>query len=97
MPILAFAAALPADGLPMLTDWMGTAQSIWGVKFEDWREPFEVKPSIGSVSPGDPLSFGSLEVVKGCGRMSVLLFSLFYSYLHLKTRLDPEELAAFKE
>ena len=85
------------DGLPMLTGWMSTAQSIWGIKYEAWREPFEFKAVDGGPQGGQPLDWASLEVVKGFGRMSVLLFSLLYSYINFKNQLSPEETDSLKE
>lgn len=96
VPILAFIPKLPADGLPMLGDWMGTATSIWALNYEGWREPFEIKPSETAVA-GQPLSFASVEVVKGCGRLTVLLFSIFWSYLHFKNQLDDSEKESLKQ
>lgn len=96
IPILAFKASLAPDGLPMLTDWMATSTSIWALKYEGWREPFEFKASDGPTMGGTALDFGTLEVVKGCGRMTILLFSLVYTYLHLKNQLDDEALRAFE-
>ena len=97
LPILAFLPKLASDGLPMLSDWLATAASIWAVKYEAWREPFEIKAVEGKATPGQPLSFASLEVVKGCGRVSILLFSLFYTYLEFKNTLEQEELDSLKE
>jgi len=81
----------------MLGDWMGTASFIWALKYEGWREPFEIKGVEGVATGGEPLSYASLEVVKGCGRLSVLMFSLFYTYLHLKNMLTDEELESLKQ
>jgi hypothetical protein len=40
---------------------------------------------------GQPLEFGSLEVTKGTGRVSILLFTVWYSYMKLKALLESDE------
>lgn len=97
MSILSFMVKLAPDGLPMLGDWMTVAKSIWVINYEGWREPFEIKPADSSLAPGAPVQYGSLEVVKGCGRLSILLFSIFYTYMEFKNQLSDEELESFKQ
>ena len=90
IPILAFCAGYPTDGLPCLADWMTHALSIWVTGFESWREAIEIKP-LSTAEAGKPLVFGCLEAAKGKGRMSIILFTMAYSYLKLKNNLsDPE-------
>lgn len=96
IPILAFLPTTPSDGLPMLADWLSTAQSIWGLGYEGFRESIEFKP-LGLESAGKPMGFASLEVVKGCGRASILLFSCFYTYIVLKRGLSEEETEDFRK
>lgn len=95
IPALCFKAVLPADGLPMLGDWISTATSIWGLGYEGFRESVEFRPADGA-SAGSPMTFACLEAVKGIGRMSIVLFSFFYSYLSLKTTMNAEELEDMK-
>lgn len=97
LPILSFMVKLAPDGLPMLGDWMTVAKSIWAINYESWREPFEIKAAESSLAPGDPIEYGSLEVVKGCGRLSILLFSIFYTCMELKNQLSDEELESLKQ
>lgn len=96
IPTLAFTPKLPSDGLPMLGDWLSTAYSIWGLGYERFRETIEFKP-VDASRGGQPMDFGVLEVVKGCGRSSILLYSLFYTYLCLQKGLTPEELEDFRK
>lgn len=80
----------------MLGDWLSTAHSIWGLGFERHREAVEYRP-VDTNLAGEPMCFGSLEVVKGLGRTSVLLYSLFYTFLCLQKGLTPEELDDFRQ
>lgn len=79
----------------MLTDWLLTAGSIWRDGFEAWREAVEVRPLEQGLL-GQQLGFGTLEAVKGCGRTSVLLFSVAYTYKSFRNMTD-EETKDFKE
>ena len=90
VPLLAFTMKVPCDGLPILEDWMVHASSIWAVGYEPWRESVEMKPVDASLL-GQPLEFGSLEVTKGTGRVSILLFTVWYSYMKLKALLESDE------
>ena len=79
VPVLSFQSRLTPDGLPILTDWINNAQSIWGTGFEGWRESTEVRP-LKDDQLGKALGFGDLEAVKGAGRMSILLFTFAYMF-----------------
>lgn len=92
--IFAFCASYPTDGLPCLADWMTHAVSIWITGFESWREAIEIKP-LPIAEAKKPLVFGSLEAAKGKGRMSIILFTIVYSYLKLKNNLSDPELQDF--
>lgn len=94
VPLMAFAVRMPADGLPVLTDWHNTAASIWSTGFEGWREPCEIK-AMQECQLGKPMSFGSVEAAKGQGRLSALYFGILYTYLKLKDMLSEEETADF--
>ena len=96
VPLLAFRAKVPADGLPIYADWISTATSIWSIGFESWREAVEVKPCQPSLI-GKPLEFQSIECTKGSGRVSVLLFTVTCCYLDLQKNLSVEELAEFRQ
>ena len=67
----------------MLEDWLAHASSIWSIGYEAWRETVEVKP-VNVDLLGKCLGFGTLEPTKGSGRISMLLFTLWYSYLEMK-------------
>ena len=95
VPILAFSPKIPSDGLPCLADWLGNALSIWSIGYEAFREGLEVKP-VNSFHGGQPLAFGCLEAAKGTGRISILLFTMTYTFLKLKNSLSVEELDEFK-
>ena len=79
----------------MLTDWIPTATSIWAAGFEAWREAIEIKP-LEATSAGSPFGYGSVEAVKGCGRVSILLFSITFTYLQLSKNMTAEETADFQ-
>lgn len=96
IPILAFQPTMPVDGLTMLADWLNTAESIWAMGYESFRESIEFKP-LTPDSAKSAMAFASLEVTKGFGRSSILLFSLFYSYVVLKKGLTDEELEDFRK
>lgn len=83
----AFWYRTPEDGLPCFEDWMTHATSIWSLGYEHWREAVEVKPVEAGLE-NKPLTYHSLEATKGTGRVGILLFSLAWSYLKLKTDLE---------
>lgn len=95
LPIMAFTIGIPSGGLPILTDWACTAQSDWA-GYEGWREGLEFKP-VSAGLKGAPLSYGKVEVTKGFGRLSCLLFGLVCTYVHLKNSLTDEEMEEFKK
>ena len=86
VPISAFTMKMPADGLPMMEDWLLHSSSIWSVGYESWRESVEIKP-VDPNMVGRPLAFGCVEPTKGSGRISMLLFTIWYSYFELKNVL----------
>ena len=71
---------MPADGVPLFPYWKGLAMDIYYCGFEPLREPLEVKVN------GD----GLLECVKGLGRLSILYFGAFWTFLN-KDELTQEE------
>ena len=83
VPLLAFTVRMPCDGLPMLEDWLTHAASIWAIGYEPWREAVEIKPTSQTVL-GNHMGFADVEPTKGVGRISMLLFTVWYSYLKLK-------------
>ncbi|CAJ1344536.1 unnamed protein product [Effrenium voratum] len=96
IPLLAMWYTRPADGLPLLQDWLGTAADIFNNGFEALREPMEVKLR-GQIQAtgGLQLSFGALVPTKGVGRTSIILFAVVYSFLVLKDGMSVDELADF--
>lgn len=70
----------------MMEDWLKHASSIWAVGYEAWREAVEIKP-LNVATLGKALSAGAVEPTKGTGRISILLFTVWYSYLELKNFL----------
>lgn len=74
---------MPCDGLPMYEDWLGNATSIWALGYEPWREAVEIKP-CGDDVLGQTFWHKSVEATKGIGRVSVLLYTVWYSYFKLK-------------
>lgn len=94
LPLLAFNVKVPTDGLPILTDWICHAQSIWTTGYEGWREGLEFKPL--SDLAGRPLAYHSVEVTKGNGRISILWFTVLYAYLKLRNNMTDEAQEQFK-
>ena len=95
IPLLAFAVRVPPDGLPILADWASHALSIWCSGYESWREAMEFRPV--SINLGDPLSYHSIEVTKGAGRISILWFTVLYTYLHLQKKMNEEAWDQFRQ
>ena len=71
---------MPADGVPLFPYWKGLAMDIYYFGFEPLREPLEVKVN------GD----GLLECVKGLGRLSIIYFGAFWTFLK-KDELTEEQ------
>ena len=71
---------LPSDGVPLFPHWKTVAMGIYYCGFEPLREPLEVKLNAN----------GLPECVKGLGRLSMLLFGAFWTFLK-KDELTEEE------
>ncbi len=97
-PITAFTFKMPPDGLPVLEDWLVHVGSILSLGYESWRESVELKP-VHHDQLGKPLDFGVVEPTKGSGRISMLLFIIWYSYIEMKQVLKDhsDERTEFKE
>lgn len=87
--VLALYLQHPADGLPLLQDWLTTAGDIYHTGFEGWRETIEVR--CNSTCLGRPIEYGSLRPTKGVGRASVIMFAILYTFHELKNKLSKEE------
>ena len=96
VPLLSFGFKAPVDGLPCLKDWGQHAISIWSLGYEAWREAIEIRPGNQALL-GQPCDYGTIEACKGTGRVSMLLFTVLYTYLEMKDGLSPEEMAGFKK
>ena len=66
--------------------------------------PLDTKPGnplrsspLNPTIRGKPMEHGCLEVAKGCGRISILVYTVAYNYIHLKNALSEEELQEFRE
>ena len=81
IPVTALQMKAPAEGLPVLQDWLSTAANIYALGFESFREAVELK---GSNCEGKALDFGAVEVAKGFTRMSILLFGILWTYIELQ-------------
>ena len=42
------------------------------------------------------MDYACLEVAKGCGRISILFYTIAYTFIHLKNGLSEEELEEFR-
>ena len=83
IPLTAFSYERPVDGYPLLHSWVSTAKDILYRGFEPWREIFLVKVKDPWLV-GKPMQFGSVLVVKGMGRISILLWAVLHSYINMK-------------
>lgn len=93
-PILALKLVKPADGLPLLQDWLVTAADIYRGGLEGWRETIEVRCDEPSCL-GQPVVPGCLRPTKGIGRSSMLMFGLLYTFLNFKESMSQEECQDF--
>lgn len=91
MPFLAFNYKHPSDGLPLLQEWLNTAQDIFSLGYEGMREPMEITVA-GDGAPG----FASANVSKGLGRISILWFGVLFTYFKLRESMSDEMKADFK-
>lgn len=92
IPLLAFGYVVPVDGLPILTTWNSVLKDVLYRGFENWREVFEVKPMKGvTFSEKQPFDFGTVQAVKGLGRLSMILWAVLHTYLNLRDTLTKEE------
>jgi hypothetical protein len=66
-----------------------TAKDILFRGYEGWREIPEVRAESDAKVPGETVGFASVVPVKGLGRMSIILWSLLWAYLH-KDAMDAE-------
>ena len=83
IPLTAFDYEKPVDGYPLLHSWVNTAKDILYRGFEPWREIFLVKIKDPSLA-GQTMEFGSVLVVKGMGRISILLWAVLHAYMNMK-------------
>ena len=88
VPLLAIWYTRPADGLPLLQDWLNTALDVFHAGYEGMREPMEVRMR-GDREKGQ-LDFGTILVSKGLGRLSIILFGILFTYLKLKDQMNDE-------
>ena len=82
------------DGLPLFHSWLTTAKGIMYQGFENWREVLEVKSVAPEMPTGEPLGYFSVVPVKGMGRVSIILWVVYWTYLH-KDELDSESKTDF--
>ena len=94
IPLLACVYTCPVDGLPPLVSWLSTLKDVLFKGFEPWREVMEVKMivetnNLSSVA-GKPMDYKAVSVVKGMGRISMLLWAVVHTYIHLRETMDSE-------
>jgi len=70
----------PSDGIPLYQSWKTLAMDIFYGGFEPLREPLQARISTD----------GSLECVKGLGRLSILFFGSLWTFLK-KDQLTEEQ------
>ena len=83
VPLTAVAYEMPADGIPMFQTWKSLALGIYWQGYDSLREPLECRER-------DPTaSHWQLQCTKGLGRVSVILFGVFWTFLHKDEVTDP--------
>ena len=81
--LTAVANDMPADGIPMFQTWKSLALGIYWQGYNSLREPLECRER-------DPTaSHWQLQCTKGLGRLSVILFGVFWTFLHKEDVKDP--------
>ena len=85
---------VPAEGLPLYHAWLETCKDLMFRGYEPFREVIEVK-FVEGWKPGQPLDFGCLIPTKGLGRVSMLLWCVMASYIHLRAEWTPGMQADF--
>lgn len=92
IPLLACVYTYPVDGLPPLVSWIATLKDILFKGFEPWREVMEVKMAVeaNDFPTGQPMAYRAVSVVKGMGRISMLLWAVVHTYINLRETMDPE-------
>lgn len=71
---------MPPDGLPLYQEWLNTCQDLVRAGYESAREPIELCHS----DPDGKVTFLSLKVCKGLGRVSIIWFAVLFSYFKLR-------------
>ena len=93
MPLLALKYEKPSEGWPLYHSWIGTAKDIFFRGYEAWREIVEVRLSQ---APDGPLDYASVVPTKGLGRVSIILWAVFHSYVKLRGEMSQEQVTDFK-
>ena len=91
---LALRVDMPSEGCPVLTDWLRVAGDLWH-GFENWREAFETVAADDQVL-GKEQRPSMLQVKKGIGRASIIMFGVLYTFQVLKDTMSAEETADFQ-
>lgn len=94
IPLLSILFRVPVDGLPIYLTWLSTAKDLFHAGFECWREVIEVKAIEDPFPSNKPMDFRTVMPVKGLGRISMILWGVYWTYLQ-KDNLDEDSRADF--
>ena len=76
VPLTALAYEMPSDGIPLFPTWRNNAMDIYWSGYDSLREPMECKERNLSAA------HWQLQCTKGLGRLSMILFGVFWTFLH---------------
>lgn len=96
IPLMAFRYALPVDGLPIMHSWVVVLKDILFRGYEGWREIMEIKAVESPMPYGQPMDFHVFEVMKGNGRISMIMWAIVHTYTSLRQTMTPEEQTDFR-
>lgn len=76
VPLTALAYEMPSDGIPLFPTWRNNAMDMYWSGYDSLREPMECKERNLSAA------HWQLQCTKGLGRLSMILFGVFWTFLH---------------
>lgn len=77
------------DGLPLFHSWLGNAKDIYHQGFENWREVLEVQ-KLEEKEGVECAQWPRVLPTKGLGRVSIILFAIYYTYSQKEFLADDE-------
>lgn len=89
VPLLCLCFQRPVDGLPLLHSWLANGKDIYHQGFENWREVLEVQ-RLHEKDGAECAPWPRVLPTKGLGRVSIILFAIYYMYSHKELLADDE-------